>query len=161
MIQLNDKQIAEFLFRSYISVDGLWFMKLEEKCGFDTALEIDKAVWSILPKIQARALKSMCNLGNDINALIDCFEFKMDVEGYTFKTEKIENDHGYRITVTQCPWMDLLVKSKRENLAGKIGTAICTTDAVAWAAEFGDNVKFELQRQICQGSDHCILQFSQ
>jgi hypothetical protein len=40
MIELSDKQIAEFWHRSYTSVDGLWFMKVEEKHGFDLALDI-------------------------------------------------------------------------------------------------------------------------
>ena len=30
MIELNDKQIAEYFYRCYTSVDGLWFMKVEE-----------------------------------------------------------------------------------------------------------------------------------
>jgi hypothetical protein len=40
-MKLNDKQIAEYMHRCYTAVDGLWFTKLEEKSGFDTALDID------------------------------------------------------------------------------------------------------------------------
>jgi len=160
MIQLNDKQIAEYLARCYTAVDGLWFMKLEEQYGFDTAIEIDNEVWKVLPKIQARMLKSMAKLGNGIEALFDCFTFKLTVEGFTFKTEKIDNPHGFRIIIEKCPWLDLLVKSGRENLAEKVGTIICNTDCSVWASEFGDNIKFELQRQICQDSEHCVMQFS-
>ncbi len=160
MIQLNDKQIAEYLHRCFTAADGLWFIKLEEKYGFDTALEIDNEVWKVMPKIQARMLKSMVNLGNGIEALFDCFTFKLMVEGFTFKTEKIEKPRGFRIIIEQCPWFDLLVKAGRENLAEKVGTAICDTDCSAWASEFGDNIKFELQRQICKDSEHCLLQFS-
>ena len=160
MLELTDKQIAEYLYRNYTAVDGLWFMKLEDKHGFDTALEIDNDVWKVMPKIQARMLKSMVNLDNSIEALSDCFEFKLTVEGYTFKTEKIENPRGFRIVVTKCPWLDLLVHSGRENLAEKVGTIICSTDCLAWASEFGDNIKFEMQRQMCKDAKHCLLQFS-
>jgi len=59
MKELTYKQIAAYFHRSYAAADGLWFMKVEEKCGFETALEIDDQVWKVLPKIQARMLKSM------------------------------------------------------------------------------------------------------
>ncbi len=39
MFELNDKQVADFFRRSYTAVDGLWFMKAEEKHGFEAALE--------------------------------------------------------------------------------------------------------------------------
>ena len=131
MIKLSDKQIAEYLLRCFTAVDGLWFVKLEEKHGFDTALEIDDEVWKVMPKIQARMLKSMGKLGNGIDALFDCFTVKLTVEGFKFKTERMENHRGFRIIIEQCPWFDLLVKSKRENLAEKVGTTICTTDGSA------------------------------
>jgi hypothetical protein len=160
-MKLNDKQIAEYLLRCFTAVDGLWFMKLEEKHGFDTALEIDNEVWKVMPKIQARMLKSMGNLGNGIEALFDCLTTKLALEGFTFKTEKIDNPRGFRIIIEKCPWFELLVKSGRENLAEKLGNTICSTDCSAWASEFGDNIKFELQSQICKDSKNCVMQFSQ
>ncbi|GAF84732.1 unnamed protein product, partial [marine sediment metagenome] len=62
MIELSNRQIAEFWHRSYASVDGLWFMRVEERYGFDAALDIDNEVWKVLPKIQARMLKSMAGV---------------------------------------------------------------------------------------------------
>jgi hypothetical protein len=50
MNKLSNKQIIEFFHRSYKAADGLWFMKTEEKYGFNTALEIDKEVWKSYPK---------------------------------------------------------------------------------------------------------------
>ncbi len=52
MKHLTDQQAAEYFHRSFTAVDGLWFMKVEEKHGFDAALEIDNEVWKVLPKIQ-------------------------------------------------------------------------------------------------------------
>ena len=160
MIQLNDKQITEYLHRCYTTVDGLWFMKLEEKYGFDTALEINNEVWKVMPKIQARMIKSMVNLGNGIEALWDCLTFKMMVDGYKFKTEEIENPRGFRIIIEKCPWFDLVVKAEREHLAEKWGTTVCPNYHSAWASEFSDDIKFELQHRMCKDSEHCLLQFS-
>ena len=47
-----------YLLRSCAAVNGLWFMKVEEKYGFDAALDLDAAVWAVMPKIQARQLKT-------------------------------------------------------------------------------------------------------
>ena len=157
---MNDKQIADYMYRCFTAVDGLWFMKLEEKYGFDTALEIDNDVWKVMPKIQARMLKSMGKPSNGLEALLDCFTFKLRVEGFTFETEKMENKRGFRVIIEKCPWHDMLVNAGRENVSAKIGTIICNTDGSAWASEFGDDIKFEIESQLCSGSKLCIMKFS-
>jgi predicted ArsR family transcriptional regulator len=157
MIELTQKQIAEYFHRSYTAVDGLWFMKIEEKYGFDVALDIDNEVWKVCPKIQARLLKSMGKLDTGTDALFEALTTKLKLEGFEFKTEK--TDRGFRITINNCPWHNLMIKSKREVLSGKVGTLICNTEYRAWAAEFGENIKFELEEQICTGSRRCILEF--
>jgi len=160
MLKLSDKQIAEFYYRSYTSVDGLWFMKVEEKYGFDKALEIDSEVWKILPKIQARVVKSIGNMEDGMEALCECFTTKLNLDGFTFEAEKTENGSGFRVIIERCPWHDLMVKSGRKHLSGKVGALICNTEYSVWASEFGDKICFELQHQICKGSEVCVLQFS-
>lgn len=59
MKDLTEMDKTEYFRRSYRAVDGLWFMMIEKKHGFDEALELDEAVWRVLPKIQARA-SSLC-----------------------------------------------------------------------------------------------------
>ncbi len=160
MIELNDQQIAEFWHRSYTAVDGLWFMKVEEKYGFDTALEIDNEVWKVLPKIQARMLKSVGRMERGMEALFECFTTKLTLDGFTFTSEKIADNGSFRVIIERCPWHNLMVKSGREHLSGKVGTLICNTEYPVWASEFDGNICFELPQQICKGSEHCILQFS-
>lgn len=46
------------------TLDGLWFLKLEEEFGFEKALEIDDKVWKVYGKIEARRLRRFYeNLG--------------------------------------------------------------------------------------------------
>ncbi|MCJ7722279.1 DUF6125 family protein, partial [Candidatus Bathyarchaeota archaeon] len=61
---MSSQQVADFFNRSYKAVDGLWFMKVEEKYGFDAALELDNEVWKVMAKIQARKIKSFLGLKN-------------------------------------------------------------------------------------------------
>ena len=158
MLELTPKQIAEYFQRSYAAVDGLWFMKVEEKYGFGAALDVDNEVWKVFPKIQARALKSLCKAGNGIDALFECLTTKLHLEGYKFEAKKTGGD-GFEITIEECPWHSLMVKARREKLSGKIGTLICNTEYSAWASEFGENIKFELKGQICEGARSCVLLF--
>ena len=158
MIQLTPEQIAEFWHRSYATVDGLWFIKVEGRCGFDMALDIDNEVWKVLPKIQARLLKSMGKAEGGIDGLLECLATKLNLEGFAFKAEKTGN--GFKVIIAECPWHDLMVKSGREKLSGKVGTLICNTEYTAWAAEFGKDIRFELGEQICEGHQYCVLRFS-
>ncbi len=157
---MNDDQKIQYLRRSYSAVDGLWFMKIEEDYGFDKALSIDNEVWKIMPKIQARFLKSIYGLDRGIEALQSCFTEKLLLDGFIFQTETDNQNNSFRVTISKCPWNDSMVKSGRENLACQVGSHICNTEYSVWAHEFGENISFEIQRQICCGSDFCILQFS-
>lgn len=158
MIELSDKQIAEYFYRSYGAIDGLWFMKVEEKYGFDEALDIDNEVWKAFPKIQARLLRSMGKLGKGIDALFECLTTKLTLERFKFKAEKTGN--SFKITVEECPWHNLMVKSGREKLSEKVETIVCNTEYSVWASEFGDDIRFELKAQICKGSGFCMLKFN-
>ncbi|VVB65080.1 L-2-amino-thiazoline-4-carboxylic acid hydrolase [uncultured archaeon] len=156
MKKLTDKQIAAYFHRSYAAADGLWFMKVEEKYGFDTALEIDDQVWKVLPKIQARMLKSMLLLDEGLEGLCEGIETRLALEGFEFEAEK-DND-GLKVFIKRCPWHELMVKSGRENLSEKVSSLICREENSVWASEFGD-INFELDEQICRGSKRCMLRF--
>ena len=157
MVSLTDQQATEYFRRSYKAADGLWFMKTEEKYGFDGALEIDKEVWKVMPKIQARMIKSMLReVGAEVT-LLASLETKLSLEGFEFEVEQYEG--SFQIRINRCPWHDLMVKSGREKLSGTVGTAVCSLDYSVWASEFSENTKFTFGGQKCQGSGCCILDF--
>ena len=157
MGSLTNKQIIEYFHRSYKVVDGLWFLKTEEKYGFDATFEIDKEVWKVLPKIQARMMKSMLTFGEDKNALLESLKSKLSLEGFKFKVVKKEK--GFQILISDCPWHNLMLKSGREKYSGKIGTAICNVEYSVWVSEFDEKIKFTLLSQKCKDKEHCVLDF--
>jgi hypothetical protein len=159
MLELTEKQISEYFKRSYTAVDGLWFMKAEERYGFDTALDIDDEVWKVMPKIQARKLKAMGNLTAGLDGLRECLTTKLTLDGFGFETEQSDDGRSLQITLGECPWHNIMIKSGREHLSEEVGTRICTTEYQVWAAEFGDDIKFELGDQICEGLKCCTLLF--
>jgi len=157
MTELGCQQIINYFHRCYQAVDGLWFMKVEEKIGFDSALDVDHEVWKVMPKIQARMIKSMLKLDNGADALFKGLTTKLELEGFKFKAEK--NENGFRITITDCPWHNLMIKSGREKLSGIVGTTICGTEYPVWVSEFDKTMQFKLKSQKCKQSEYCILDF--
>ena len=159
MFEPNDRQVADFFRRSYTAVDGLWFMKVEEKHGFEAALNLDDEVWKVFPKVQARLLKDMTGKASGLEALRECFTSKLSMEGFLFSVDAVRG--GFRVSISRCPWHDAMVKSGREVLSGKVGTRICGTEYLVWAAEFGPGIRFERKSEICTGVQRCVLEFSQ
>ncbi|MCJ7521037.1 MAG: L-2-amino-thiazoline-4-carboxylic acid hydrolase [Dehalococcoidia bacterium] len=159
MVKLNDKQIIEFWHRSYRTVDGLWFVKIEERYGFDTALDIDNEVWTVFSKIQARMIKSLGELKAGLDGLLEAIETRLDIEGYKFEVKRAVDGTGFDVIISECPWHKIMIASGREHLSGKVGTLICNSEYSIWASEFGDDIRFEMNEQICEGCDSCILRF--
>jgi hypothetical protein len=158
VLELNDKQKADFYYRSYTSMDGLWFMKVEDRYGFDAAVDIDVEVWKVLPKLQARILKPLVSGDTPMERFYECYTTRLALDGFQFDTEKTDN--GFRVMVKRCPWYEFMVRSNRGELCAKVLTAICHTVQPGWAREFGENIEFDLPSQMCQGAGSCMFQFS-
>lgn len=156
MSELTDDQKIHYLKRSYSAVDGLWFMKLEEIHGFDKALEMDREVWKVMPKIQARFLKSVFGLDEGMEALRICFSEKLRLDGCEFTIEN--SPAGFNVIMTGCPWHETMTKSGRERLSGWVGEIICNTEFSGWASEFS-NIACEITDRICSGSETCVVRF--
>jgi hypothetical protein len=154
---LGDAQVAEYFNRSFRAVDGLWFLKVEEKFGFDVALQVDAEVWKVVPKIQARMVKSFLKVDKGEVALLDSLKAKLSLEGFKFRVE--QDERGFGIRISDCPWHNLMVKSGREKFSAKVGETICNAEYSVWASEFDENTQFTLAAQKCKGSKHCLLYF--
>jgi len=160
MKRLTGEQIAEYWHRSFKTVDGLWFMKVESRYGFDTALDVDDDVWTVMPKIQARMLKSMCGLESGMSGLFEALLVKLHLDGFTFDAARSSDGASFEMVITECPWHDVMVQSGREHLSSKVGARICRSEYSVWAAEFGEGLSFELGDQICAGRPTCVLKFT-
>jgi hypothetical protein len=159
MSRLSDRDAIEYLRRCYRAADGLWFMKVEERDGFDTALDVDVEVWKVMPKIQARTLKSKLHQQSGIDGLRICFEEKLEQDGFLFTT--VQENNGFSIHVQDCPWHNVLKKAGREHLSRAIGRRICSTEFSLWAAEFGEHITCTFHERICEGGKSCSFRFTE
>jgi hypothetical protein len=137
----------EYFKKSYFAVDGLWFLMIEENTSFENALDIDKKVWKIMAKIQARTAKS---LGK---SFIEGLCLKWDSEGYSYDIKR------NCVDISICPWWDIMKKSGRDSKGSKIGTLICPIIYNGWAQEYNVPYTVVFESRICQGDRHCRLRF--
>ena len=64
-----------------------------------------------MSKIQARMTKSFLELENGSAALFEGLVTKLELDGFKFTAEKTEN--GFKVTIADCPWHNLMIKSGR------------------------------------------------
>ena len=158
VVRLTGKQAADYFRRCFGAVDGLWCMKVEERYGFEVALDVDRAVWEVFPKIQARKLKELTGLGNGLEALKEAYTTKLELEDYEFVVEDLPGG-GFSITLSECPWHGVMLRSGRGHLSGRVGSTICPTEYGVWAAEFGPGITWEQDSRICEGDQTCTIRF--
>jgi len=157
-MDIRDSMLVEYLRRSYHAVDGLWFMMVEEAQGVDGALETDRQVWEVLAKIQARKARELTGCtGNRPEELARCFSLKLAADGHGF--EASTGADGVLFTVTACPWLALLEKSDRRELALRVAQSVCPTEGRVWCQEFGGEYGFDMPLMRCGGADHCEMRF--
>ena len=87
-------------------------MKIEEDADFEKALEIDMAVWNVLPKIEARTIQELLSLGHGIEALHKALDFKLRAELYSHTVSPVRED-AFTLDVHDCPWVKHIKKAGR------------------------------------------------
>ncbi len=161
MDKFDDATLVEFLRRSYFTVDGLWFVKTEEKRSFEEALELDEQVWTVMPKIQARKAKQLLGLeGNSLRDLAACFGLKFAAEGFDYEVRWPSED-ALEIVVRRCPWYAMLSHAGREAIANSISEKICTAEFEGWTNEFAGEISFKLEKRLCAGDGTCVIRFKE
>jgi hypothetical protein len=156
---MTPDEIRQYLLRSHTAVDGLWFVKMEERYGFDAALDVDAEVWKVMPKIQARQIRALTGAGNGISGLRLCYTEKLAIDGFDYRI--VDRTGGFEIRVSLCPWYGKMVRSHRTHLAAKVGNRICPPEYAVWAEEFGCAFRFGGERKLCEGGDACVLVFEE
>lgn len=81
--------------RNMWTVDGLYYLFIEEKFGTKEATEIDRKVWEVMGKMEARKIKELLDIkGNDIPTVMKALSYSgwsMDLED---KEIDIKKDKG-------------------------------------------------------------------
>lgn len=96
--EMPKDKLIDLLFlqmRNLWTVDGLYFLGIEEKFGTDDAAEIDRNVWEVMGKIEARRLKEVFEIkGKDIPNMMEVLKitsWALDLED---KEVTVENNRA-------------------------------------------------------------------
>jgi len=77
--EIPKDKLVDFIFmhlRDMWTVDGLYYLGIEEKFGTDEATIIDANVWEVMGKIEARRIKQLFNIsGTDIPTMIKALNY--------------------------------------------------------------------------------------
>jgi len=89
------EKFADFIFmhlRNLWAVDGLYYLGIEESFGTDAATEIDRKVWEVMGKIEARRIKKLFDItGTDVKSMIKALTYSgwaLDLEDKEIIVEK-------------------------------------------------------------------------
>ena len=84
---IPEEKLADFVFmhlRNMWAVDGFYYLFIEEKYGIEIATEIDRKVWEVMGKIEARKIKDLFEIKEkNIPALMKALSYSgwsMDLE---------------------------------------------------------------------------------
>jgi len=154
----DQKLFSDYLRKCFVSVDGLWFMKIEEDADFEKALEIDIAVWKVLPKIEARTIQGLLSLGHGIEALHAGLDFKLSAELYSHALSPVRED-AFTLDVHDCPWVKHIKKAGRAHFIERIAASICPAEYGGFTAEFGKSISIEHQHGDCAKHGKCRFVF--
>jgi len=150
--KIPKEKLADFIFmhlRDMWAVDGLYYLEIENKFGTESATEIDRKVWEVMGKIEARKLKKLFEIsGNDIDSLIKALR----LSGWALDLEdkEIEIKKDKAILRTE--------KCRVQNTRIKKGLTEFGCKSVRWGflnafvKEF--NSKVEVKCNVCALDDH-------
>ena len=149
---IPQKKIADFIFmhlRNMWAVDGLYYLGIEEDFDTNAATEIDRKVWEIMGKIEARKLKKFLELeGNDIATMMNALRYS----GWTLDLEDKE------IFVEKNRAVLRNVKCRVQNTRLKKGLIEFGCKPVRWgflkafAQEFNPDI--EVKCNVCPPDEH-------
>lgn len=135
--------------RDMWAVDGLYYLFIEEKYGTEVATEIDRRVWEVMGKIEARKIKKLFDIkGNHISDVIYALRYSgwsMDLED---KEIEIKDDVGI-IRNVKCRVQDTRLKKGLKEFACK---PVRFGFLKSFAYEFNPDI--EVKCNVCPPDEH-------
>lgn len=108
------ENLLDFFFlqiRNLWRVDGLYFLGIEEKFGTEAATEVDAGVWQIMAKIEAKSLRRMFQVGEnvDIPMIMNLLQKSSWALDQPFKTIEIDDNKAV-LSISKCKTQEARLK---------------------------------------------------
>ncbi len=156
-MRITPQQVQELRQGALTAIDGLWFLAVEEKHGFDAALEADLEVWKKYGRVMLKRIARLLGLTLDpadppdletINLLMETVCL---VDGTQCAGEVSSGQIVFR--VQRCSWWDNLNRSGREDHVPC--EFVDNTVFRDWLEALDPGISFEITRSLPRGDEHC------
>ena len=137
------EKIQELCARSFATIDGAWFITIEEKYGLAAAIEADLSAWKIYAGRHARrVLRTFGLTGNDIKTVMEAIKLDPFNSILSPEGEMVTENKGI-IRFTDCVPQKARIRSGR-------GEFPCKPVGMVWMSEYANAVNPEMKM-------HCIV----
>jgi hypothetical protein len=149
----EDKQFIQLIRSALTAIDGLWFLEVEDKFGFEKAFEIDIQVWKRYGNIIIKRIKKTLSLKeNNLDAFLQILQILCEIDGTKFEIKQ-QSPNEVLVQVNYCPWWENLKRSHREKLVRcDIVDKLIFPE---WAKYFNPKIDFQITRSLPNGHDTC------
>jgi hypothetical protein len=161
--EIPKEKISDFIFlhlRNMWAVDGLYYLGIEDEFGKESATEIDKKVWEVMGKIEARKIKELFNIkGNNIPSMMKALQYSSWALDLEDKEIIIEENKGV-IRNSKCRVQKIRIKKNLNEFGCK---PVRFGFLKAFAKEF--NPEIVVNCKVCPPDNHpddlwCEWEFS-
>lgn len=156
-MHITEEQMQELRLGALTAIDGLWFMAVEKKYGFDTALELDLEVWKAYGRVLLKRMSRM--LGMDIDPLkpLDLATVNMLLETVCridgTQCEGTVTGREIVFRVHRCSWWENLSRAGRESHVPC--EFVDNTIFRDWLEYVDPALSFNITRSLPRGDGHC------
>ncbi|MHA1131084.1 MAG: DUF6125 family protein [Candidatus Helarchaeota archaeon] len=152
MIDL-DAHLIRLIQSALTTIDGLWFLEVEEVLGVDKAFEIDLKVWKRYGALIIRRIKKVLSIeSNDLESFLEVLDVICKIDGTQFVIKE-KKPNQVKLEIQYCPWWENLKRSNRERLIRcDIVDKIIIPE---WAKSFNPKIQFELLKSLPSGQRTC------
>ena len=164
MIKLKELTKEDKLFffeRSWVTLDGLWFLEIENETDWDTALNIDKIVWIRLLKTIFRRMQRYLKMDTLTPAnIIKFLTLRWSIEGWDYKILKSE-ENEVDIGIITCPYKEAMNRNpERVNKISLICKNMCLPFYKEVIEDSNPNISFEITKSQGLGDNYCNFKFT-
>ena len=160
MKKISDKDKIFYFERNFFTLDGLWMIETEKEVGWDTALKIDKAVWTKLLKIIIKRIKNYLKIEtNTLSDLIEILTFRWSIEGWKYNILKNNNSEAL-IEISKCPYKSIMDRNPdRHDKVESICKDMCIPFYENIIRDFNSKIIIKRTRHLGLGNNVCDFHF--
>ncbi|MDD5093532.1 MAG: DUF6125 family protein [Dehalococcoidia bacterium] len=123
--------IIEMLGKNWISVDGFWYMGVEDTFGSEAALKLDVKMWERQSVLEGRRLKKVLGLEGGMEDVLKALDFVNCIHGYPdFEIEE-EAPNRSVLVYKSCPVQEARLRLGRGEFACKEPAYLCYANTAA------------------------------